>query len=161
LAGNTQDGVYGTVSLLVYTFGLAAFLGLFALRVRQRRLTRPKLTGWIYPAAFLTSAAWFALNLFTPDYLLLLAAACAFPPLLGKLFGMRGLPLLSAASVVVAAATVPFASARQELSAAYCVLLAWACLAAMVRRPTGRPRSILLWRPCCWRRQPCSPLRTG
>lgn len=74
--------MYRTVSLLVYAFGLAAFLGLFVLWVRQRRLTRPQLTGWIYPTVFLTSAAWFALNLLTSDYLLLLAAACAFPPLL-------------------------------------------------------------------------------
>jgi signal transduction histidine kinase len=136
--------VYRTVSLLVYTFGLAAFLGLFALWVRQRRLTRPKLTGWIYPAIFLTSAAWFSLNLFTPDYLLLLAAACAFPPLLGKLFGVRGLPALSAASVAVAVATVPFAAARAELSAAYCVLLAGAGSAAIAQRSTSRPRALLL-----------------
>ena len=94
--------MYRTVFLLVYSFGLAAFLGLFVLWIRQRRITRPKLTGWIYPAVFLTSAAWFALNLFTPDYLLLLAAACAFPPLLGKLFGVRGLPLLAIASAALA-----------------------------------------------------------
>jgi hypothetical protein len=132
------------VSLLVYSFGLAAFLGLFALWVRQRRLTRPKLTGWIYPAVFLTSAAWFALNLFTPDYLLLLAGACAFPPLLGKLFGVRGLPLLAVASAALAASVVPFGAARMELSVAYCALLAWACLTAITRRPAGRPRTVLL-----------------
>lgn len=136
--------MYRTVSLLVYAFGLAAFLGLFVLWVRQRRLTRPQLTGWIYPAVFLTSAAWFALNLLTSDYLLLLAAACAFPPLLGKLFDVRAWPLLAASSLVVAAASVPFAAARAELSAAYCVLLGWACLSAMLRRPTGRSRGLLL-----------------
>ena len=136
--------MYRTVSLLVYTFGLAAFLGLFVLWVRQQRLTRPKLTGWIYPAIFVTSAAWFALNLLTPDYLILLAAACAFPPLLGKLFGARGVPLLFIASAALAVAVVPLAAARQELSAAYCVLLAWACLSAIARRPIGRTRAILL-----------------
>ena len=88
--------MYRTVSLLVYTFGLAAFLGRFVLWVRQRQLTRPKLTGWIYPAIFLTSAAWFALDMLTPDCLIFLAAACAFPPLLGKLVGTRGVPMRSA-----------------------------------------------------------------
>jgi len=132
------------MSLLVYAFGLAAFLGLFALWERQRRLTRPKLTGWIYPVVFLTSAAWFALNLLTSDHLLLLAAACAFPPLLGKLFDVRGWALLAASSLAVAVATVPFAAARTELSAAYCGLLAWACLTAITRRPAGRPRTVLL-----------------
>ena len=138
-AGNNQNGVYRTVSLLVYTFGLAAFLGLFVLWVRQQRLERPKLTGWIYPAIFLASAAWFALNLLTSDYLILLAAACAFPPLLGKLFGVRGLPVLALASATVAAAGVPFGAWRQELSVAYCALLAWACLAALLRGPAGPP----------------------
>lgn len=143
-AGNNQNGVYRTVSLLVYTFGLSAFLGLFVLWLRQQRLDRPKLTGWIYPAVFLTSAAWFALNLVTPDRLLLLTAACAFPPLLGKLFGVRGFPGLALASAGLAAVVMPFGAWRQELSVAYCALLAWACLAAIFRRPIGRPRAVLL-----------------
>jgi signal transduction histidine kinase len=136
--------VYRTVSLLVYTFGLAAFLGLFALWLRQLRLGRPELRGWLYPSIFLCSAAWFALNLLTFDYFLLLAGACLFPPLLGKLFGARGILFLALGSLVVAVLAIlhqtellPLAHARRDLSIAYCALFAWGCATAARRKPGG------------------------
>ncbi len=143
--------MYRTVSLLVYTFGLAAFLGLFALWLRQLRLGRPELRAWHYPAIFLSSAAWFALNLITLDYFILLAAACVFPPLLGRLFEARFVPLIALGSAVIAAlsllhqaGTYPLAHARRDLSIAYCAMFAWSCLNAARRAPGGRPSVILL-----------------
>lgn len=143
--------MYRTVSLLVYTFGLAAFLGLFVLWLRQLRLGRPELRAWYYPAIFLSSAAWFALNLITLEYFVLLAAACIFPPLLGRLFSARGVPLMALASAVLAALSLlhqagrlALASPRRDLSLAYCALFAWSCFSAARRAAGGRVNLFLL-----------------
>lgn len=73
--------VYRTISVLVYTFGLAAFIGLFALWTRQLRLGRTELRSWLYPAIFISSSAWFGLNILVPShYFVLLAGACVFRP---------------------------------------------------------------------------------
>ncbi|MBI5086663.1 MAG: hypothetical protein HZB13_18965, partial [Acidobacteria bacterium] len=134
--------MYSTVSLLVYTFGLTAFLGLFALWVRQRRLGRPELRGWLYPAIFLSSAAWFALNIYTINYFVLLAGACVFPPLLGRLVGARGTPLLAAGSIAVAVyclfhsdAAYPGSPEFVYASVPFTLLIAWATASALRRRP--------------------------
>ena len=143
--------MYRTVSLLVYTFGLAAFLGLFALWLRQLRLGRPELRAWHYPAIFLSSAAWFALNLITLEYFVLLAAACVFPPLLGRLFGARGVPLMALASAALAALSLlyqagrlPLSNPRRDLSLAFCALFAWSSLSAARRAAGGRVNLFLL-----------------
>lgn len=143
--------MYRTVSLLVYTFGLAAFLGLFVLWLRQLRLGRPELRAWHYPAIFLSSAAWFALNLITLEYFVLLAAACVFPPLLGRLFSARGVPLIALASAALAALSLlyqtghlPLENPRRDLSLAYCALFAWSCLSAARRAAGGRVNLFLL-----------------
>lgn len=143
--------MYRTVSLLVYTFGLAAFLGLFFLWLRQLRLGRPDLRAWHYPAIFLSSAAWFALNLLTLEYFILLAAACVFPPLLGRLFSARGVPLIALASAALAAAALlyqsgrlPLENPRRDLSLAFCAIFAAATLSSAHKATGGRVNLALL-----------------
>lgn len=144
--------MYRTISVLVYTFGLAAFIGLFVLWARQLRLGRTELRSWLYPAIFICSSAWFALNIVVPShYFILLAGACVFPALLGKLFGSRGIPLVAAASIVIAAlallhtvGTIPLAHAQRDLSIAYCAVFAWTCATAARAPGSGRTSIILL-----------------
>ncbi len=143
--------MYRTVSLLVYTFGLAAFLGLFVLWLRQFRLGRPELREWHYPAIFLSSAAWFALNLLTLEYFVLLAAACVFPPLLARLFGARGVLWIGLGSAGVAAAALLYQAgelalqnARRDLSAAFCLFFVLSCVSAATRSSGGRLNLLLL-----------------
>ncbi|MBI4892511.1 MAG: histidine kinase [Acidobacteria bacterium] len=143
--------MYRTVSLLVYTFGLAAFLGLFVLWLRQFRLGRPELREWHYPAIFLSSAAWFALNLLTLEYFVLLAAACVFPPLLARLFGARGVLWIGLGSAGVAAASLLYQAGglalqnpRRDLSAAYCLFFVLGCVSAARRAAGGRLNLLLL-----------------
>jgi len=142
--------VYRTVSLLVYTFGLAAFGGMLALWVRQLRLGRPELKGWLYPVIFSSSALWFGLNLLTLEYFTLLAAAFVFPPLVGKLFGARWVGILAVASGILASASLAYslegwvwASARRDLTTAFCVLFVWSCASAL-RSSGGHLRMALL-----------------
>lgn len=74
-------------SQLIFSFGLAAFLGLFVFWFRQPAVRRAHSP---YGVPFLYSAAWFGLNLITTDFALLLAAACGFPAILLHLFRMPG-----------------------------------------------------------------------
>jgi signal transduction histidine kinase len=144
--------VYRTISVLVYTFGLAAFIGLFALWTRQLRLGRTELRSWLYPAIFISSSAWFGLNILVPShYFVLLAGACVFPALLGKLFGSRGIPFVALASAVIAALSllhtvnaVTLTHAQRDLSIAYCAVFAWTCATAARAPGSGRTSVILL-----------------
>lgn len=144
--------MYRTISVLVYTFGLAAFIGLFALWTRQLRLGRTELRSWLYPAIFITSSAWFGLNILVPShYFVLLAGACVFPALLGKLFGSRGIPYVALASAAIAAAALlytanvlPLAHAQRDLSIAYCAVFAWTCATAARAPGSGRTSVVLL-----------------
>ncbi|WP_321476324.1 histidine kinase [uncultured Paludibaculum sp.] len=144
--------VYRTISVLVYTFGLAAFIGLFALWTRQLRLGRTELRSWLYPAIFTASAGWFALNILVPShYFILLAGACVFPALLGKLFGSRGIPFVALASVVIAVLSllytvhaIQLAHAQRDLSIAFCAVFAWTCATAARAPGSGRTSVSLL-----------------
>ncbi|MBN9659484.1 MAG: histidine kinase [Acidobacteria bacterium] len=144
--------VYRTISVLVYTFGLAAFIGLFALWTRQLRLGRTELRSWLYPAIFITSSAWFGLNILVPShYFVLLAGACVFPALLGKLFGSRGIPFVALASAIIAALSllhtvnvITLTHAQRDLSIAYCAVFAWTCATAARAPGSGRTSIILL-----------------
>ncbi|MGC4048165.1 MAG: hypothetical protein QM757_00405 [Paludibaculum sp.] len=144
--------MYRTISVLVYTFGLAAFIGLFALWTRQLRLGRTELRSWLYPAIFIASSAWFGLNILVPShYFVLLAGACVFPALLGKLFGSRGIPFVALASATIATLSllhtvnaITLAHAQRDLSIAYCAVFAWTCATAARAPGSGRTSVILL-----------------
>jgi hypothetical protein len=88
---------------LIFSFGLAAFLGLFVLWLRQpaeRRSHSP------YGLPFLYSAAWFGANLATTDFALLLAAAGGFPAILLHLFRLPRVRWAALAGSLTAALSV-------------------------------------------------------
>lgn len=108
---------------LIFSFGLAAFLGLFVLWFRQPSARR---THSPYGLPFLYSAAWFGVNLITADFALLLAAACGFPAILLHLFRLPGSRWASLSGAAVA--LLALASRAQMLpvnlaAAAFSVLL--------------------------------------
>jgi hypothetical protein len=144
--GYSESNLYRQASLLVYTFGVAAFSGLFALWVRQVRGGSRELRGWAYPGLFLYSAGWFALNLWTLEFYVLLAAACAFPFLLAGFFRVRGVIPLGAAGALLAGLSllhhytvIVFAHPLRDLGGAFCVLLGIACGLVLRRNPAGVP----------------------
>lgn len=118
---------------LIFSFGFAAFLGLFLLWFRQppeRRAHSP------YGAPFLYCAAWFGCNLLTEDFALLLAAACGFPAVLLHLFRLRGVAWAGAAGAATAAlavATRTWAIPVQAPAAVFSVVLAAALYLAARR----------------------------
>src|SRR5512145_1189798 len=95
-------------------------------RYGRPRLDRPRA---LYPAIFLATAAWFALNLAALPpapwaWPVLLAAACVFPPLLGALFaspGWRTIPLAASAL----AASIALDAPRLLCAVLFCCLLIW------------------------------------
>jgi hypothetical protein len=129
----------------VNSFGLAAFLGLLVLWLRQppeRRREKP------FAALFLYSAFWFALNLTAPGYHYLLAAACAFPALLCWLFLAPAARWLAAAGALLAALCLLQASGALSVGPAltitFCLLLASSVAISLPRNPGGLGNAAVL-----------------
>ncbi|MBA3974219.1 MAG: hypothetical protein C0504_08390 [Candidatus Solibacter sp.] len=133
--------VHAAAGKIIFAFGALSFLGLILLWVRQRRLPHWPWPLTFYPLLFACLAGWFVLNLMTSDFLVLLAGACLFPPLLHRLGGRPGLWVNIMLAGVLALAAVWLRTGGGEpdgtgaLAGAYGVLLAFSLLAAM--RPGG------------------------
>ncbi len=127
--------VHLAASRILFSFAALAFTGLILLWFRQHNQPHWPWPSAFYPLLFTCLAGWFVLNLIAPDFLILLAAACLFPPLLHRLSGRAGLWATAALAGVLALAAItiragsPNAGSVAAVSAAYAVLLAVTLLA--------------------------------
>jgi signal transduction histidine kinase len=134
---------YRLVSLAVFSFGLAAFLSLFVLWLRQKMAFPHDFKEISYPVVFLANAMWFGVNIVSRDFWVVFACACVFPPLLSHLFHRRLSYLVLAISGALAVAALLRAPQRW-LGVAYAVMFAAVVAGSPSRPGLGKPNRILL-----------------
>ncbi|HNY39425.1 MAG TPA: histidine kinase [Bryobacteraceae bacterium] len=140
--------VIQVIGRIIFGFGALAFSGLTLLWFRQHRQPHWPWPSPFYPWLFSILAGWFVLNLATGGFLVLLAAACVFPPLLHRLSERRGAWATSVLAAFIAAAALAAefvgrsAALDTPLSASYLTLLGLALFASI--RP-GSSSASRIW----------------